>query len=230
MRLTSCYTGVSIVDGALEARSEYLHGMRSQSISRFFPSAAIVAALLGLLALAGCHEQEAAGSYAAVNQADVLPNVTFTDQFGKPIALSSLKGKLVLVDFIYTSCASVCPRITGRMNEVAKKLGAELGQKIAIVSFTLDPEHDTPEKLHNYAEAQGIAGNGWLFLTGEPAQIDQELARFELVRQRESDGSVTHNVAAFLVGPDGREIRQYNALDVPIDTIVGDVNRSMERG
>jgi protein SCO1 len=230
MRLTSCYTGVSIVDGASEAPSEYLHGMKSRPPSPFICRAAIVAALLGLIALAGCHNQEAAGSYAAVNQADVLPNVTFTDQFGKPVALSSLKGKLVLVDFVYTSCASVCPRITGRMNEVAKKLGAEVGQTVTIVSFTLDPEHDTPEKLRNYADAQSITGNGWLFLTGDPAQIDQELARFQLVRQRESDGSVTHNVAAFLIGPDGHEIRQYNALDVPIDTIVGDVDRSMERG
>jgi protein SCO1 len=190
----------------------------------------MAAALVALLAVAGCHNQETAGSYAAVNQADVLPNVTFTDQFGKPVALSSLKGKLVLVDFIYTSCASVCPRITGRMNEVAKKLGAEVGQNVTIVSFTLDPEHDTPEKLRSYAEAQGIAGNGWFFLTGAPSQIDEELARFHVVRERESDGSVTHNVSAFLVGPDGREIRQYNALDVPIDTIVSDIDRSKERG
>jgi protein SCO1 len=230
LRLTTCYTGASILDGPAAGRPECEHGMKPKSVSRFISHAALAVALLGLLAVAGCHNQEGAGSYAAINQTDVLPNVTFTDQFGKPVALSSLKGKLVLVDFIYTSCASVCPRLTARMNEVAKKLGTEVGQKITIVSFTLDPEHDTPEKLRNYAAAQGIAGNGWLFLTGEPAQIDQELARFQLVRQRESDGSVTHNVAAFLIGPDGREIRQYNALDVPIDTIVSDVDRSKERG
>jgi protein SCO1 len=230
MRLTACYTGVSIVGGALQAQLEYLGGMKSKSVSRFFSRSATVAALLGLVAVAGCHDREAAGSYAAVNQADVLPNVTFTDQLGKPVTLSSLKGKPVLVDFIYTSCASVCPRLTARMNEVAKKLGAEVGQKLTIVSITLDPEHDTPQKLRNYAEVQGIASNGWLFLTGQPAQIDQELARFRLVRQRESDGSITHNVAAFLIGPDGHEIRKYNALDVPIDAIVSDVDRSMERG
>jgi protein SCO1 len=230
MRLTACYTGASIVDGASEVRPAFVLDVKSNSFSSYVARGAIALALLGLLVVAGCHHQEAPGSYAAVNQADVLPNVIFTDQFGKPVALSSLKGKLVLVDFIYTSCASVCPRLTARMNEVAKKLGAEVGQRVTIVSFTLDPEHDTPQKLRNYAEAQGIAGNGWLFLTGEPAQIDQELARFQLVRQRESDGSVTHNVAAFLVGPDGHEIRQYNALDVPIDTIVSDVDRSKERG
>ncbi len=230
MRFTACYTDASIVDGASEAPPDYVQDVKSNSFSSFLARGAIALALLGLFALAGCHNQEAVGSYAAVNHADVLPNVTFTDQFGKPVSLSSLKGKLVLVDFIYTSCASVCPRLTARMNEVAKKLGVEVGQKVTIVSFTLDPEHDTPEKLRNYAEAQGIRGGGWLFLTGEPAQIDQELARFQLVRRRESDGSVTHNVAAFLVGPDGREIRQYNALDVPIDTIVSDVDRSMERG
>ncbi len=230
MRLTTCYTGASIVDGASEPPPKHVHDVKTNCFSSSISSVAIALALLGLVALAGCHNPEAAGSYAAVNRADVLPNVTFTDQLGKPVTLSSLKGKLVLVDFIYTSCASVCPRLTARMNEVAKKLGADVGQKVTIISFTLDPEHDTPEKLRNYAAAQGITGNGWLFLTSTPAQIDQELARFQLVRRRESDGSVTHNVAAFLIGPDGREIRQYNALDVPIDTIVSDIDRSMERG
>jgi len=230
MRLTTCYIGASIVDGASGALPQCVHDMKSKPASAFMARAAVVAALLGLLAVGGCHGQDVPGSFAAVNRTDVLPNVSFTDQFGKPVVLSSLKGKLVLVDFIYTSCVSVCPRLTARMNEVAKKLGAEVGQNVTIVSFTLDPEHDTPQKLRNYAEAQGIAGDGWLFLTGGPAQIDQELARFQLVRQRESDGSVTHNVAAFLIGPDGREIRQYDALDVSIDAIVSDVDRSMERG
>jgi protein SCO1 len=198
----------------------------SAGISRAIAILIVAAAML----LAGCHSDAPSGSYSSINQNDCLPNVTFTDQNGKPVVLSSLKGKPVLVDFIYTTCASVCPRLTGRMNEVARKLGDQLGQKVTIVSFTIDPEHDTPEKLRAYAETQGANDNGWYFLTAPPAQLDQELALFKLIRHRESDGSVTHNVSAFLLAPNGRVDREYNALDVPIDTIVSDVDHSLQGG
>lgn len=199
----------------------------SRSFAPRLIGAAFLSLTLAAIALAGCHRDENSGSYSTINKSDCLPDVTFMDQSGRPIVLSSLKGKPVLVDFVYTTCASVCPRLTSRMNEVARKLGNELGQKVTIVSFTLDPERDTPAKLRAYAEAQGVNANGWYFLTGPPAQIDQELALFKLIRQRESDGSVTHNVSAFLLGPDGHISREYNALDVPIDTVVGDVDRSL---
>jgi len=203
---------------------------KSRSLTARLAGAFSLALIVGAIALAGCHRDDNSGSYSSINNNDCLPNVTFTDQNGKAVALSSLKGKPVLVDFIYTTCASVCPRLTARMNEVARKLGNELGQKVTIVSFTIDPEHDTPEKLRAYAEAQGVSPNGWYFLTGPPAQIDQELALFKLIRQRESDGSVTHNVSAFLLAPDGHIAREYNALDVPIDTVVGDVDHSLGGG
>ena len=202
--------------------------MTKPDFLRRIAGAAIAAIFASALILAGCHGNESPGSYTSINTSDCLPNVTLIDQNGKPVRLSSLKGKPVLVDFIYTTCASVCPRLTSRMNEVARKLGAELGQKVTIVSFTIDPEHDSPAKLRAYAEAQGVSDNGWYFLTGQPAQIDQELGLFKLIRQRESDGSVTHNVSAFLLGPDGHILREYNALDVPIDTIVSDIDHALQ--
>ena len=204
--------------------------LKYRSIKSRLAGVAFVTLIFGAIAIAGCHKDDNSGSYSSINANDCLPNVTFTDQNGKPVVLSSLKGKPVLVDFIYTTCASVCPRLTSRMNEVARKLGAELGQQVTIVSFTLDPEHDTPEKLRSYAEAQGANASGWYFLTAQPAQVDQELALFKLIRQRESDGSVTHNVSAFLLAPNGRIDREYNALDVPIDTIVSDVDHSLKGG
>jgi protein SCO1 len=203
---------------------------KSSSLKLRFAGAACALIVIAAIVIVGCHSDESPGSYSSINTNDCLPNVTLVDQNGKPVTLSSLKGKPVLVDFIYTTCASVCPRLTARMNEVARKLGAELGQKVTIVSFTIDPEHDDPAKLLAYAQAQGVSDNGWYFLTGQPAQIDQEMGLFKLIRHRESDGSVTHNVSAFLLGPDGRVLREYNALDVPIDTIVSDVDHSLQSG
>jgi protein SCO1/2 len=151
--------------------------------------------------------------------------VSLIDQHGQAISLASLKGKPVLIDFIYTSCASTCPVLTSKIAAVARELGPALGADVRIVSITLDPEHDGPAQLAAYAKSQAVESNSWLFLTGKPAEIDQVLAAFKLRRMRESDGSIMHSVSAFLLGPDGHQIRQYNALDVNAKTVAADIDR-----
>ncbi len=119
--------------------------------------------------------------------------------------------------------------LTAKLASVAKLLGPRLGREVELVSITLDPEHDHPAELKRYAEKQGASENGWLFLTGTPAQVEQVLAVFNLRREREPDGSVTHNVASFLLGPDGRQIRQYNGLTVRPQAVVSDIDRARAR-
>ena len=184
-----------------------------------------VVALALILAASGC-AREAAGDYPASNGNNCLPDVSLIDQHGKTISLASLKGKPVLIDFIYTSCASTCPVLTAKIAAVARELGPALGANVTIVSITLDPEHDGPAQLAAYAKSQTADNNGWLFLTGKPADIDQVLAAFKLRRMRESDGSIMHSVSAFLLGPDGHQIRQYNALDVSARAVAADIGRS----
>jgi protein SCO1/2 len=184
-----------------------------------------VVALALILTAYGC-AREAAGDYPASNGNNCLPDVSLIDQHGKTISLASLKGKPVLIDFIYTSCASTCPVLTAKIAAVARELGPALGANVTIVSITLDPEHDSPAQLAAYAKSQTADNNGWLFLTGKPADIDQVLAAFKLRRMRESDGSIMHSVSAFLLGPDGHQIRQYNALDVSARAVAADIDRS----
>ena len=184
-----------------------------------------VIALVLMLAFLGCN-REAAGDYPAANGNNCLPDVSLIDQHGSVVSLASLKGKPVLIDFIYTSCASTCPVLTAKMVSVARELGSALGANVTMVSITLDPEHDSPAQLASYAKSHGADDNGWLFLTGKPAQIDQVLALFKLRRTHESDGSIMHSVSAFLLGPDGHQIRQYNALDVSAAAVAADVDRS----
>ena len=80
------------------------------------------------------------------------PPFTLTSQDGKPVALADLRGKVVAVTFIYTGCPDFCPLLTQKMVDVQDALGADFGAKIAFVSITLDPEHDTPEVLKDYAQ------------------------------------------------------------------------------
>src|SRR5258705_10294756 len=101
-----------------------------------------VIALALILALPGC-AREGAGDYPASNRNICLPDVSLIDQHGQAISLASLRGKPVLIDFIYTSCASTCPVLTSKIVAVARELGPPLNA-VTIVSITLDPEHDGP--------------------------------------------------------------------------------------
>jgi protein SCO1 len=200
--------------------------MKSTShIKYYFCGLAIVSAVL-LTTLSACGDREAMGDYPAANANDCLPNVSLIDQNGSVVSLASLKGKPVLIDFIYTSCASTCPMLTAKIAAVARELGPALGADVKIVSITLDPEHDSPAELAKYAKSHGADVKGWIFLTGTPAQVDEVMAQFKLRRTRESDGSITHSIEAFLLGPDGHQVRQYNALDVSPDAVVADVAKA----
>ncbi len=163
------------------------------------------------------------GSYAAVNSSDCLPAITLVDQHGHDVALASLKGRPVLIDFIYTTCPGPCPLMTARMAVVAKLLGPKLGRQVTLVSITIDPEHDRPAELEKYARARGADEAGWLFLTGTPAQIDRVLALYHLRRMRNPDGTVNHAAASFLLGPDGHQVRQYQPLEVKASAVVADI-------
>lgn len=187
--------------------------------------AALVLALAA--SLSACADKPEPGSYPAANKAQCLPSgIVLLDQAGKKIRLSSLHGTPVLVDFIYTTCTSTCPLLTEKMASVAKLLGPELGRKAKIVSFTIDPEHDGPAQLANYAKEMDADDTGWLFLTGTPAQIQQVLAIYGLRLGREPDGSIMHMTAAYLLGANGRQVRQYDGLQVSASTIVRDINRA----
>jgi protein SCO1/2 len=170
------------------------------------------------------------GSYAAANSSDCLPAITLVDQHGHDVTLASLKGRPVLIDFIYTACPGPCPLMTARMAVVAKLLGPKLGRQVTLVSITIDPEHDQPAQLEKYASERGADEAGWLFLTGTPAQIDRVLALYHLERMRNPDGTVNHAAASFLLGPDGHQVRQYQPLEVKASAVVADIERVLGRG
>lgn len=185
-----------------------------------------IISIVAMTTLSACGDREARGDYPAANVNDCLPNVSLIDQNGAPVSLASLKGKPVLIDFVYTSCASTCPMLMAKMAAIAHALGPALGADVKIVTITLDPEHDHPAELAQYAKSHDADEKGWIFLTGTAAQIDQVMAQFKLRRTRESDGSITHSIEAFLLGPDGRQVRQYNALDVSPDAVVADIEKA----
>jgi protein SCO1 len=97
-----------------------------------------------------------------------------------------LRGKVVLINFIFTQCTDSCPTQTARLAEVQTLLGERVGHGVSLVSISVDPEHDTPKALRDYAARFG-AGDGWVFLTGNKTSVDDVLRRLaQLTPTRES--------------------------------------------
>jgi protein SCO1 len=210
-----------------------LNRSHANTIQRFSKGRGSAAILIAALLLPGCKFARSylpAGAYDTSSSTDCLPDITLHDQADQPITLSSLKGKPVLMDFIYTSCPGPCLVLTARMKKIAKDLGPQVGRDITLVSVTVDPEHDGPKQLAYYAKEQGAVFPGWYFLTGTPQQIDDVLANFKLKRIKEADGSVDHIIDFFMLTPDGREARVYNPDEIGPEAITADVQSTIGRG
>jgi protein SCO1/2 len=114
------------------------------------------------------------------------------------------------------------------MARIATRLSSRIGSGFTMVSITVDPEHDAPDQMAKYMKTQGIETKGWFFLTGPPARIDRVLTDFQLRRQRDPDGSVEHISGVFILGPDGREVREYDGEIVKATAVISDLQQVLE--
>lgn len=163
-------------------------------------------ALMAFPALAPAHEAQDTKPLPVIGPA---PPFTLTSQDGKSVALADLRGKVLAVTLIYTGCPDICPMVTQKMVDVQNALGVEFGAKIAFVSITLDPEHDTPAVLKDYAQSWGAKPDGWMFLTGAPAAVRDVTRRYGVFFAKKEDGSVDHTQLTTLVDADGQMRVQY---------------------
>lgn len=170
--------------------------------------AAVLAALALLTVLLSASAHDAGGDQR-LPVIGPAPPFTLTSQDGKPVALADLRGKVLAVTFIYTGCPDICPMVTQKMVDVQNALGAKFGKQIAFVSITLDPEHDTPAVLKDYAQSWGAKPNGWMFLTGSLAAVRDVTRRYGVFFAKKEDGSVEHSQLTTLVDADGQMRVQY---------------------
>lgn len=110
--------------------------------------------------------------------AGYFPNTVLLTQDGKPVRFYDdlLKGKVVLINFVFTTCAGVCPPMTANLAKVQRYLGERVGREVVMISISVDPAVDTPEALKRYAE-KFKAQPGWYFLTGSKENVDRVLSK-----------------------------------------------------
>ena len=165
-------------------------------------------------------------SKAALPRISLVPDFTLMERTGQKIPLSDLKGKAWIADFIFTNCGGSCPLMSSRMANFQEQLKNDLN--ILLVSFTVDPERDTPEALKDYAEMYNASASRWLFLTGDKEKL-QYLTRdgFHLGVSKDSVSAVEpiiHSTMFVLVDRQGVIRGYYDSDDnVAMDKLIVDV-------
>jgi len=156
------------------------------------------------------------------------PEFTLTTQDNARLSLRDLRGRVVAVTFIYTSCADTCPLLTAKLVGLQGKLGVDFGPKVFFASVTVDPERDTPEILKRYAQAQGAKSAGWAFLTGAPAEILDVEKKYGIFARKNARGDVDHTFLTSLIDRDGILRVQYLGVRFHSDELLADL-RSLLR-
>lgn len=165
-------------------------------------AAFLVAGALLALAYKNLRSVSPPSTSAHLDRIAEVPPFELRDQNNNPITRDSLKGKVWVAHFLFTRCKGPCPLTTSRMQELDTKL-KKVRDDIQLVSFTVDPEYDTPSVLKEYAALLG-ASTGWTFLTGEPNSV-QELIVKGLLQPiaKEPDGTPAHSTRLVIVDRDG---------------------------
>lgn len=146
-----------------------------------------------------------------------VPDFRLIEHAGSAVSMANLRGRPWVADFIFTRCAGACPAMTARM----ARLWREVPPEVRLVSFTVDPAHDTPDVLARYAAALH-ADERWLFVTGPPKDLyDLSVGGFKLAamevppaeRSTGGDGPFLHSSKFVLVDGDGVIRGYYDSTD-----------------
>jgi protein SCO1 len=140
------------------------------------------------------------------------PDFMLTERSSRAVTRQDLDGQVWIADFIFTQCGGICPLMTKEMRKLQDQLPAE----IRLVSFSVDPTHDTPEVLRAYADENGADRDRWLFLTGE-RDVMYRISKdgFKLAvddTQGTPAEPITHSTRFVLVDRQGR-IRGYYGME-----------------
>ena len=149
-------------------------------------------------------------SLAVIREA---PEFTLLDARGRTLRLSTLRGRVVLLAFVYTRCPTACPVVTQRMAVLQRRLidAGHLPGRAVLLSVTVDAERDDGPSLARYAGAVRARADGWWFLHETPERLRPALAAFDEWTRREPDGAIDHPARLHLIDARGR-VREIYSL------------------
>ena len=160
-----------------------------------------------------------------------VPAFEFKDHTGGTINNEHLVGRVVIMNFVFTRCASVCPVFTMRMRRVQDRT-SDIPNDLKLLSFTVDPEHDTPEVLARYAEKHGVDDRRWRFVTGDHETVKKVVSEgfalaMDVIGEQPMGGpDIVHSEHFVLVDRKGQIRGYYNSTDANrVERMLRDMRR-----
>ncbi len=154
-----------------------------------------------------------------------LPAFQLTSEKNLPFGSAELEGKVWVANFVFTSCPSVCPRLMEKMGEIQHRT-RNAGEGVQLVTFTVDPENDTPEKLAAYARRFKASPYRWTFLTGDLKPIEATVIKgFKLAMGKDAENlfQIFHSERFVVVDAVGRIRGYYDADKEGVDRLLRDI-------
>jgi protein SCO1 len=157
-------------------------------------------------------------------RAEMMPAFELVDQTGAVVRSGELRGRVLIVSFVFTTCAEACPLVTAQLARTQSRIRAEkLDGRVRFVSITLDPATDRPDVLRRYAEAYGLDLASWHLLTGPADDVGRVVRAFGLTavaRERTVHGSLV-----VLVDEKGRIAERRTDLELDPDRLLGSLRK-----
>ncbi|HDX9579142.1 TPA: SCO family protein [Bacillus pseudomycoides] len=177
-----------------------------------------------LLVLAGC----GSGSKLRKPLNWDLQSFEYINQNGEKFGTKDLKGKVWVADLVFTNCQTVCPPMTANLAKL-QKLAKEEKLDVQFVSFSVDPEVDTPEKLKTFVQKFTDDTKNWNLLTGYSQDDIEKFTKDNfktLVDKPENQDQVYHGTKFYLVDQNGKVMKEYSGMNnTPYDDILRDIRR-----
>ncbi|MDX5474291.1 MAG: SCO family protein [Bacillaceae bacterium] len=184
-----------------------------------------------LFILSACQAKEEINLDDVFNMKFQVRELEGINEQGATFNTSDLKGEVWLANFIFTNCDTVCPPMTANMARVQRHL-KEVGlEDVRIVSFSIDPDHDTPDKLIEYGNLFDADFSKWDFITGYTQPEIEQFANISfLVPAAKIEGSnqFTHTTAMYLIDKDGFARESYSGIDLEVELIEEGIKKIKE--
>jgi cytochrome oxidase Cu insertion factor (SCO1/SenC/PrrC family) len=150
----------------------------------------------------------------------VIPDVAVLDQHGNKLHFYTdlIKDKTVAINFIFTNCTTICPPLAATFARLQKEMGDKIGKDVHLISISVDPVTDTPERLKAWG-AKFKAGPGWTFVTGEKQEMDKLLNALGAAVSKKED-----HTPALIIGNDSKGVWTRTYGLAKISQIVGVIN------
>jgi protein SCO1/2 len=153
----------------------------------------------------------------------------WTNQDGKNIEMKDLKGKVLVMVMIYTSCKAACPRLVADMRNIERRLPQDVKENVQLVLVSIDPEVDTPKRLKSFAIENKMEGNQWVFLRSTQENTREFAAVLAVNYKKVSPMDFSHSNIISVFNTEGELVFQQEGLGVNSDATIKKITEEAQK-